>query len=143
MLDPTDPHAARIRERLEQAEYAFLTTVRPDGRPHSVPICFLYEGDSILIFSLPDSVKVRNIRQNPNVCLAVESFGFGDYFSIAIEGRAELVDEPSNWLHYPAYDAKYAPLSRRMFGSDHVPDEYAAKFSQAIRVTPSKIRQDA
>jgi ABC-type amino acid transport substrate-binding protein len=86
---------------------------------------------------------VRNIRQNPNVCLAVESFGFGDYFSIVIEGQAELVDEPSNWLQYPAYDAKYAALSRRIFGSDHVPDEYAAQFSQAIRMTLTNIRQDA
>jgi PPOX class probable F420-dependent enzyme len=143
MLDPTSPHAAKIRERLEQAEYAFLITVRPDGRPHAVPVCFLYERESILIFSLPNSVKVRNIRQNPNVCLAVESFGFGDYFSIVIEGQAELVDEPSNWLQYPAYDAKYAALSRRIFGSDHVPDEYAAQFSQAIRMTLTNIRQDA
>ena len=142
MLDPTNPHDAKIRARLEQAEYAFLITTRPDGRPHSVPICFLYENDSILVFSLPNSVKVRNIQQNPNVCLAVESFGFGDYFSIVIEGNAELVDEPTNWLQYPAYDAKYAPLSQRMFGSDHVPDEYAAQFSQAIRITPTKIRQD-
>jgi len=142
MLDPTNPHEAKIRDRLEQAEYAFFITTRPDGRPHSVPICFLYENDTILVFSLPNSVKVRNIQQNSNVCLAVESFGFGDYFSIVIEGQAELVDEPTNWLHYPAYDAKYAPLSRRIFGSDHVPDEYAAQFSQAIRITPTKIRQD-
>ena len=142
MLDPTNPLDAKMRARLEQAEYAFLTTLRPDGRPHSVPICFWYETDSSLIFSLPDSVKVQNIRKNPNVCLAIESFGFADYFSLVIEGQAELVDEPSNWLHYPAYDAKYAPLSQRLFGSDHVPEDYAAQFSQAIRITPTRIRQD-
>jgi len=57
-------------------------------------------------------------------------------------GIAELVDEPSNWLQYPPYDSKYMKLSQRIFGRDHVPEEYAAQFSQAIRITPVKIRHD-
>ena len=142
MLDRTDPLQAQILERLEQEEYGFLITVRPDGRPHAIPVCFLYENDSILVFSLPDSVKVRNIRENPQVSLALESFGFGDYFSVVIEGTAELVDEPTNWLQHPPYNAKHIKLSQRIFGSDHVPEEYAAQFSQAIRITPVKIRHD-
>lgn len=142
MLDRTDPLQAQTQERLESAEYGFLITVRPDGRPHAIPVCFLYENGSILIFSLPDSVKVRNIRANPQVSLALESFGFEDYFSVVVDGIAELVDEPSNWLQYPPYDAKYRNLSQRIFGSDHVPEEYAAQFSQAIRITPVKIRHD-
>lgn len=142
MLDRADPLQAKILERLEKEEYGFFITVRPDGRPHAVPVCFLYEHDSILIFSVPDSVKVRNIRGNPRVCLALESFGFEEYFSLVIEGSAELVDEPTNWLQYPPYDSKYLPLSQRIFGSDHVPEEYAAQFSQAIRMTQLKIRHD-
>ena len=72
----------------------------------------------------------------------MESFGFSDYFSVVIEGVAELVDEPTNWLHYPLYDAKHIPMSQRIFGSDHVPEDYAAQFSQAIRMTQLKIRHD-
>ncbi len=142
MLDRADPLQAKILERLEKEEYGFFITVRPDGRPHAVPVCFLYERDSILIFSVPDSVKVRNIRGNPRVCLALESFGFGEYFSVVIDGVAELVDEPTNWLQYPPYDAKHVPLSQRIFGQDHVPEDYAAQFSQAIRMTQLKIRHD-
>lgn len=62
MLDPTNPHDAKIRERLEHAAYAFLITVHPDGHPHSIPHQFLYEHDNILIFSLPNSVKACNIQ---------------------------------------------------------------------------------
>ncbi len=142
MLDRADPLQAKILERLVKEEYGFFITVRPDGRPHAVPVCFLYERDSILIFSVPDSVKVRNIRGNPRVCLALESFGFGEYFSVVIDGVAELVDEPTNWLQYPPYDAKHVPLSQRIFGQDHVPEDYAAQFSQAIRMTQLKIRHD-
>ena len=133
---------SQIRARMEKDRTIWMATTRPDGRPHAIPVCFLYENDSILIFSLPDSVKVRNIRENPQVSLALESFGFGDYFSVVVEGTAELVDEPSNWLQYPPYDAKHMKLSQRIFGSDHVPEEYAAQFSQAIRITPVKIRHD-
>ena len=148
MLDRSNPLQAQILERLEKEEYGFLITVRPDGRPHAVPVCFLYERDardeqdSILIFSLPDSVKVRNLRENPHVALALDNFGFGDYFSVVIDGIAELVDEPSNWLQYPPYDSKYRALSQRIFGNDHVPDEYAAQFSQAIRMTSVTFRHD-
>ncbi|HEU5440973.1 MAG TPA: pyridoxamine 5'-phosphate oxidase family protein [Ktedonobacterales bacterium] len=142
MLDRADPLQAKILERLEREEYGFLITVRPDGRPHAVPVCFLYESDSIIIFSVPNSVKVRNIRGNPRVCLALDNFGFGEYFSVVIEGRAELVDEHSLWLQYPPYDSKYMALSQRMFGSDHVPEEFATQFSQVIRMTQLKIRHD-
>jgi len=49
MLDRTDPLQAQILERLEHEEYGYLITVRPDGRPHAIPVCFLYENDSILL----------------------------------------------------------------------------------------------
>ena len=148
MLDATNPLHAQILDRLEKEEYGFFITVRPDGRPHAIPVCYIYEhgehdeDENILIFSVPDSIKVRNIRGNPHVSLALDNFGFGDYFSVVVDGIAELVDEPTNWLHYPPYDTKYRALSQRAFGSDHVPDEYAAQFSQAIRMKTLKFRHD-
>lgn len=142
MLDRSNPLQAKIIDRLEREEFAFLITVRPDGRPHAIPVCFLYENDSILVFSKPNSVKVYNIRQNSHVCLALDSFGFEDYLSVVVEGKAELVNEPSNWLEYPPYDSKYMPLSKRLFGQDHSPKEFVEQFSQAIRITSLKVRQD-
>ncbi len=35
------------RRRLAEAPVARLATVRPDGRPHVVPMCFTIEGDTI------------------------------------------------------------------------------------------------
>lgn len=143
MLNTSDPHQARIAERLQQAEYAYLTTVRPDGRPHTVPVCYVWEGESILIFSLPNSVKIRNLKQNQHVSLAVDNFGDSEYFSVVIEGTAVLVDEPGLDMNYQPYAMKYKALSERMFGTSIPPAKFIAQFSQVVRITPTNIRHDA
>jgi PPOX class probable F420-dependent enzyme len=142
VLDPNDPIQARILERLRTAEYAYLTTIRPDGRPHTVPICYLWEDGAILICSLAHGVKINNLRQNPLVSLSLDHFGEPAYFSVVIEGTAELVGEGGIELTYPPYAAKYTPLSRRMFGTDIPPADFIQQFSQTIRVTPTRIRHD-
>lgn len=142
MLDMNDPGQARIVERLQHEEYAYFITVRPDGRPHAVPVCFLWEDNSILIFSIPESIKVRNLRQNPHVALALDSFGDNDYFSVIVEGRAELVDEPGLDMTYPAYAVKHAALSERLFGTSTPPVQFIRTYAQVIRLTPTRIRHD-
>ncbi len=139
MLNHSDPRDARIVARLREEEYAYLTTVRPDGRPHTVPVCFLWEDDnSILVFSQPNTVKCRNLQHNPYVSLALDSFR-PDIFPIVVEGAAALVDESGVDLMMPAYVAKYTPLAERTGMSlEHL----AQEFTQAIRITPAKIRQD-
>ena len=39
---------AELRQRLERAPVARLATVRPDGRPHVVPVTFAVAGDVIV-----------------------------------------------------------------------------------------------
>ena len=38
MLDTTGEVGSRAEERLRSEEIAWLTTVRPDGQPQSVPV---------------------------------------------------------------------------------------------------------
>ena len=138
LLDLSDPEQARIAARLEQEEYGYFTTVRPNGRPHSVPVCFLWDGALILIFSAPNTLKCRNLGQNPHVSLAIDSFR-PDVFPIVVEGRAELIDEPGIGFMMPAYAAKYTPLAQRLGETlEHLSQIY----TQAIRITPTKIRHD-
>jgi PPOX class probable F420-dependent enzyme len=138
MLDPSDARQAGIAARLRKEEFAYLTTVRPDGSPHTVPVCFLWDGDCVYIFSPPKGVKVRNLRHNPHVSLALDNFG-QDNTPVVVEGVAALIDEPGINFLMPAYAAKYAALSQRA----GVTLEYLSQiYTQAIRLTPSRIRQD-
>src|SRR5690606_38872314 len=57
------------------AEYhlATLTTLRPDGSPHVVPVGFVYDVDDRVarIISFPASRKVRNLLDAPGSCAVV------------------------------------------------------------------------
>ena len=106
-LDLSDPDQARVAERLRTARILWLASVRPDGRPHLVPVWFLWEGATILVFSKPQNQKVRNLRQNPNVTVSLDDTDEGDDV-IVLEGVAELVSEPTAARVPPAYAEKYA-----------------------------------
>lgn len=76
--------------RLEQARNLWLATVRPNGRPHLVPIWFVVDDGRWYICTAPGSVKARNLQANPRVALALED-GDNPY---VIEGTARAV-QPS------------------------------------------------
>jgi len=78
MLDLTNPKDAHRDERLRKDPIIWLSSVRPDGRPHLVPVWFLWYGETILIFSQPNAQKIRNLRQNTNVILALDDTKDGD-----------------------------------------------------------------
>ncbi len=65
MLDTTSEAGSRAEERLHDEEIAWLTTVRPDGQPQSVPVWFLWDGEGFLVYSRPGARKLRNIEANP------------------------------------------------------------------------------
>jgi predicted pyridoxine 5'-phosphate oxidase superfamily flavin-nucleotide-binding protein len=65
-----DDRRAHVEGRLRANLMAWLTTVRPDGRPDSVPVWFLLRDDeTILIYSQTAKIKLRNISLNPRVTL--------------------------------------------------------------------------
>ena len=55
---------------LEAAEYVWFSTVRADGMPQPTPVWFIREGDTYLIYTIPDSQKVTNLKANPKVALS-------------------------------------------------------------------------
>lgn len=79
-------HAAEV---LASAKMYWVGTVRPDGRPHAVPVWGAFvDGTLYLETGGHDTVKVRNIKANPRVVVHVER---GDDVVI-VEGTAEEVD---------------------------------------------------
>jgi PPOX class probable F420-dependent enzyme len=138
MLDLSDPIQARLDARLREETAAYFVTVRPDGRPHARPVWFLWDGATVLIFSQPGDVKIRNLRQNPHVALALDNFGAASV-PVVVEGTAALVEADAVRAQMPAYEAKYAALGQRL----GMPlEQLAQAYTQPIRVTPTKIRRD-
>jgi pyridoxine/pyridoxamine 5'-phosphate oxidase len=71
-----------------EARNVWLASVRPDGRPHLVPIWFVVEDERWYVCTSPASVKARNLQANPAVSLALED---GDH-PYVVEGQARPVD---------------------------------------------------
>jgi PPOX class probable F420-dependent enzyme len=125
---------ARIHGFLEREPVVWLSTVRPNGGPHLVPIWFWWDGEALLVFSKPGAQKVRNLRTNPSVMLALGDAE--DDFDVGLmAGRAELLDRPTSDVLPAAHLAKYADQLAAIGVSAA---EYAATYSQVIRIVPAE-----
>ncbi len=136
MLDLTTKWGEHAEQRLRSDAIAWLTTVSSEGRPYTVPVWFLWEGKTILLFSQPQKLKVRNLRKNTHITLALDDTKQGSDVVI-IEGTAELLTEPASSIVSPAYVEKYGA---RMQAMGWTSEAMASNYSQAIRVTPTKFR---
>lgn len=112
-----------------------LSTVRADGRPQMslVTGAMLREG-RMVVATYPSRVKVKNIRRNPLVSIAVMGGEFNDAW-VQIDGDAEILDMPE------ASDA-LVEYFRAISGEHDDWDEYRqAMVDQgkcAIMVTPTR-----
>jgi PPOX class probable F420-dependent enzyme len=106
MLDTTTQAGAHAEGRLREETIAWLTTVRSDGQPQSVPVWFLWDGESVLIYSRPDRQKQRNIRRNSLVGLDLNSNARGGDV-VRVEGTAEIIDDASPANEVGEYVRKY------------------------------------
>jgi PPOX class probable F420-dependent enzyme len=124
----------RVEERLRTDQIVWFGTVRADGQPHLVPVWFLWDGESVLVFSKPDQ-KVRDLRANPRATLHFNSTPQGGEV-VVLEGTAELLEQPSGEVAPPAYFEKYA-AGIVSFGS--TPEQLMVDYPQPIRFRPTKI----
>ena len=133
----TSPAAvdAKTRRRLERELVAWLATVGADGRPSVVPVWFLWDGASFLIYSVP-GVKVRNVEGNPNVELHLNSTSDGGDV-VRIDGTARVARRQPPAYKVPAYVRKYRALIKS-YG--WTPESFSAEYHVPVKVKATKVR---
>ena len=78
MIDESTEFGARVARHLTDGYVVWLTTVTPSGAPMPSLVWFWWDGEeTVRVFSLPDSGRVRAIRNNPKVTLNFEGNGHG------------------------------------------------------------------
>jgi PPOX class probable F420-dependent enzyme len=126
----------RVEGRLRSNLMAWLTTVRPDGQPVTVPVWFVLRDDeTILLYSRPDKGKLRNIAANPKVSFALDVTDIGRNI-VRLEGTARQASDQPPANENPAYLAKYTERMAALFST---PEQFAALFSAAVIITPAKL----
>ena len=94
----------RVERRLRNSETYWLATVRPDGRPHTMPVHGLWQQRCFWFGTGRDSVKGRNLEFNPRAVVHLESAGD----VVIVEGEAGIVgDDPLLRSMLPQLAAKY------------------------------------
>jgi general stress protein 26 len=91
-----------VEQRLKTERNIWLATVRSNGRPHLVPIWFVWLDQKIFFCTEAHSLKAHNILDNPNVALALED---GDK-PIVLEGLAKPIGLTDSTL-LAAFQLKY------------------------------------
>ena len=120
--------------RLTEAQRAFLrdnafpavlTTLRPDGTPHSTPIWIDEDGGDVLFNTFVGRAKERYLRQNPNVSVIVRDPD-DQFHWVAVSGRGTLhtegADEHINKLSlkYMGEEWESRPEHTRIIARIHV-----------------------
>src|SRR5512136_282602 len=88
-LDLTTDFGQRVARRLREERIIWLITVDSHGVPQPNPIWFWWDGETILMYSLPDTAKLRNIAAHPPVTLHFDGDGRGGDI-VVITGEARL-----------------------------------------------------
>jgi PPOX class probable F420-dependent enzyme len=119
---------------LREDPVVWLSSTQADGRPHLVPVWFHWDGERILAFSKPRARKVENLRDHPQVMLAVGTPG-PEFDVELIEAVAELPAEPASELIPEGFGHKYRELLRRAGLSVQ---RFAEVYSQPIVLHPTR-----
>ena len=85
-----------------------LTTMSPNGYPHSVPIGYFRVGDEIYIGGRAGTQKMKNIERNPHVSVLVESGTTrADIKGVMIQGDADVITDDAERLRLAREAARW------------------------------------
>jgi len=133
-IDASTDKGKRVLKKLEEELVIWLATAA-DGRPQSVPVWFLWEDGTLLVYSVPGK-KVEDIRANPNVHLNFNSTRSGGEV-VRFQARADVLEGHPLATTNKAYMRKYDEQVRRI---GWTPDEFAGQYHVAIRITPDRLK---
>src|SRR5579863_1312763 len=75
-------------QRLKKSHNYWITTVKPDGSPHTMVVWGLWQDGRLLFSTGSKSRKARNLTQNANCVVCTELANE----AVIEEGAAEIVD---------------------------------------------------
>lgn len=126
---------AEARRQLETAEVFFLSTVRPDGRPHVTPLISVWLEEAPWFVTGPTERKAMNLDSNPHCVLTTGCNELNKGLDVIVEGEAVgVTDEVTLRRVADAFTAKYPdPFKFRI-------DEFQGGGGEALvfRIGPSR-----
>lgn len=102
---------ARGREALAQAQLYWLTTVRPNGRPHVTPLIGVWSEGAFYFCTGSTERKAKNLSDNANCILTTGRNDLDDGLDVVLEGEAAPVRDKAELDRVAgAFEVKYGAL---------------------------------
>ncbi len=104
---PTD--WKRGRRELQDAELYWLSTFRPEGRPHVTPVLGVWFDGGLYFCTGPDERKAKNLALNAGCVLTTGRNGL-DGLDLVVEGHAVAVGDAAERRSVAdTFESKYGP----------------------------------
>lgn len=120
---------------LSEPHVARLSTINPDGTPHTLPIWYEWSGGEIVVSTQRIQRKVRNIERDPRVTVLIDSSTM-PYRGAMIQGEAVIESEGAV--------GRRVSIFERYFGDRDAATAYAAALAEKwdpviVRIVPTRI----
>ncbi len=102
-----------VKKLFSEPNFAHLATLMPDGSPQVSPVWVDLDGGRIIVNSAEGRIKVRNVRRDPRVALAITRLQ-NHYSNATVRGRVVEV------THQGA-DETIDRLAKKYLGQDKYP----------------------
>jgi Pyridoxamine 5'-phosphate oxidase len=90
-------------QRLRKSHNYWITTVRPDGSPHTMVVWGLWLDGAFLFSTGRQSRKAKNLAKNPRCVVGTEDASE----AVIVEGLAEIAGVPARQVSLEKYKPKY------------------------------------
>jgi PPOX class probable F420-dependent enzyme len=118
------------KDMLRKPLYGWVTTLRPDGSPHSTVVWIDVDGDDVTFNTAVGRAKERHIRRDPRVTISVLDPADG-YHLVSVSGTARTTTAGA--------DDQIDALAKKYLGVDSYPFRRPDEQRITVRVSPEKI----
>ena len=123
----------RDRELLAAPNFVQVSTLRPDGTIHTVPIWGDVEGDTVVLNTAEGRAWPQNLRRDGHTTLTVQNLE-NPYEYLTITGHvAEDTSEGA--------DAHIDKLAKKYLGQDTYPFRQPGEQRVIFRITPDRVHR--
>jgi len=119
------------QEFLENPYVGVVTTLRPDGSPHSTVVWVDVEDGEVSFNTALGRVKPTNLEQDPRVSLVVVDPN-DTYKWVAVDGRASLTTDGA--------DAQINRLAKKYMGADEYPWRQPDQVRVTVNIDPVRVQ---
>lgn len=134
-LLPQSPFGERVRQRLDDEQIIWFTSVGRDGTPQPNPVWFLWDGETLLVYNHHRANRLVHVRQRPQVTLHFNHDGGRDV--VVLTGRAEVLEDYPPPHEQPDYLEKYGSGMARVSGDL---EAFSRTYSVPLRVHLAGVR---